>query len=336
VTGISGRLAVGATALAGLVVLTGCGAQHPGAAAFVGSTRISASDLTARVDRGLANPQAKAQLGGDRPAFERRMLTQLIDEKVIQAAAKDEGVTVTQGQVDARLSQYAAQAGGRKQLEQQAAQGGVSPTDLPGFVRDIVLTDAIGDKLVANAPVPQAQLQALYKSNIDQFDQVRSAHILVKDKATADRILAAVKAKPSTFADFARRYSIDTSNKNNGGLLPFTGRSGFVKPFSDAIFAAKPGSFVEVHSQFGWHVVHVLERRTTTLAQATPALRRQALASQRQTLLDKLLTDTAKRLNIRVSPRFGRWNPKTLQVDPPTNSLSTPVPSGGGGASPSG
>lgn len=326
---ISRRTRLGVTALAGMLVLTGCGDRAPGAAAFVGQTRITVAALTDRVDRSLADPQAKSKLGADRAAFERRQLGQLIDHEIIAVAAKDQKVTVTEGQVDQRIAQYAQQAGGRKQLDQQAAQNGISPRDIRGFVRDLVLTDAIGDKLVANQPVPEAQLRSLYDMNRDQYDQVRSAHILVKDKPTADRILATVKANPSTFADQARRFSIDPGSKDKGGELPFTGRGGFVKPFSDAIFGAKPGSFLEVHTEFGWHVIHVLERRTTTLAQAAPDLRRQALREEMGKRVERLLGETAKRLGVTVSPRFGRWNPKTLQVDPPADSLSSPAPSGG-------
>lgn len=335
-TPISRRL--GLTTLAGALLLTGCGSQHPGAAAVVGKTRIPVTQLSERVDRSLADPQAKQRLAADRPGFERRQLSQLIDHVLITVTAKDQGVTVSEGDVDKRLGQYAEQAGGRKQLELQAAQNGIASADLRGFVRDLVLTDAIGDKLVAGVAVPEKQLSSLYAAARDQYDQVRSAHILVKDKAAADRILAAVKANPASFSDQARRYSTDTSNKDKGGELPPTGRGGFVKEFSDAIFSARPGSFVEVHTQYGWHVVHVLEHRTTTLAEATPDLRRQALREEMGKRVQQLLAETAGRLGVRVSPRFGRWNPKTLVVDPPENSLSSPAPSGGsspgGSASP--
>lgn len=329
----SRRLGIGAMALGCALALAGCGDQHPGAAAIVGKTRISATELGDRVTRSLADPKAQSQLGADRPKFQRRVLSQLIDHDIIAAAAKDKGVTVSDGEVDKRLGQYAEQAGGLKALQTQAAQNGIAAQDLRGFVRDIVLTDAIADKLVADVPVPDAQLQAAYNANRDQYDQVHSAHILVKDKATADRILATVKAAPAMFADQAKRFSTDTGSKDKGGDLPFTGRGGFVKPFSDAIFAAKPGAFVEVKSEFGWHVIHVLERRTTTPAQAAPALRRQVLKDERTKRLQQLLTDTAKRIGITVSPRFGKWNPKTGQVDPPDNSLSRPA---SGNPSPSG
>ncbi len=328
-TSISRGFRIGVAGLAAALALAGCGDKHPGAAAFVGKTRISTTDLTERVTRSLADPQAKTKLGTDRAGFERRTLSQLIDHDIIAVAAKDKGVSVTEGDVDTRFGQYATQAGGRKALEQQAAQNGIAPQDLRGFVRDLVLTDALGDKLVADVPVPDAALQSAYNANRDQYDQVHSAHVLVKDKATADRILAAVKASPDSFADQAKRFSIDPGSKDKGGDLPFTGRGGFVKPFSDAAFGAKPGSFVEVKTEFGWHVIHVLERRTTTLAQAAPDLRRQVLRDQRNQRVQQLLTETAKRLDIRVSPRFGTWNAKTGQVDPPKDTLSSPVPSGG-------
>ncbi len=339
-TRTSRRHALGALALAGALGLSACGAQqHAGAAATVGDTRISSDQLRALVDRSLANPQAKQRLGADRATFERRELGQLIDRAIVAAAARKLRVSVTAGEVDARIQQFVQQAGSRQALEQQAEQSGVAKRDITAFVRDLVLSDKIADKLIKDQPVPTAKLEALYKQNADAFNQVHSAHILVKVKATADTILAQVKAAPSRFAALAAQYSIDTSNKAKGGDLGFAPRSQFVKPFADAIFAAKPGSFVEVQTQFGWHVIHVLERKTTTLAEATPQLRQQALKDVRATKLRELFSSTAKKLGVSVSPRYGSWNAKTGQVDPPKNKLSSPTgapqQSGSGGGQPS-
>jgi parvulin-like peptidyl-prolyl isomerase len=156
--------------------------------------------------------------------------------------------------------------------------------------------------------VSQSELQAAYNAAIDTYDQVHSAHILVKDKATADSILAQVRQDPSQFATLAAKDSIDTSNKDKGGDLGFAGRGQFVSAFSNAIFAAKPGSFIEVHTKFGWHVVHVIAHKVVTLAQATPALKANLLKPTRDQLQAKALATEAKKLGVHVNPRYGRWD----------------------------
>jgi len=323
-------VAVGLAAL----VLTGCGKDpvRSGAAATVGQTRITTAELAGLVNRGLKDPQAQQQLGADKPKFQRDALGRLIRHEVLAEAAREQHVTASPGAVDAKLASFEQQAGGHPQLLQQAAQGGISEQDLRPFITDLVLGDAIGDKLTASVEVPASAIEALYKQNAAQYDQVHAAHILVGTKAKADQILAEVKADPSKFAALAAANSTDTSNKDKGGDLGFAGRGAFVKEFEAAVFAAKPGDIVEVHTQFGFHVVRILDRRTTTLEQATPDLRRGALQKQRDQLVGELLTKVATKLRIKVNPRFGRWDARQLAVVDASGpgSVSSPAAPAGG------
>lgn len=324
-----------------LLTLAGCGNSpvRAGAAATVGSARITTTELAGFVTRGLANPQAQQQLGADRAAFQRQTLARLIDHDILAVAASEQHVTVTAGQIGAQLAQFQQQAGGAQQLEAQAAQNGIAPQDLLRFVRDVALNDALGAKLTAGVEVPQAQLEALYKQHAAQYDQVHTAHILVASKALAETILAKVRKDPASFAALAAQFSIDTSNKNKGGDLGFAGRGQFVKPFDDAVFAAKPGSFLLVKTQFGYHVVHVIARRITTLAQATPELRSQALQPQRDAAVAALLSKVARQLGVKVNPRFGQWDATkgaVVAIPINANSVSSPAPSPGGQTPPAG
>lgn len=317
-----------AVALAVVAGVTGCDTR-PGAAAVVGGKQISTQTLQDAVNSALSNQQARAQLGGDRAGFTRTELGRLINNRIIAAAAAAHHVTVSTPEIDAQFNQFAQQAGGIPQLYQQAAQGGVPRADLRDFIRFYVMNQKLGDALVANVPVSQAELQAAYNANIDQYDQVHSAHILVKDKATADMLLAKVKSDPSKFAALAAQYSIDTGSKAKGGDLGFAGRGQFVKPFSDAIFAAKPGSFIEVHSKFGWHVVHVISRKVTPLSQAAPQLKATLLKTTRDKLLSQALSDEAKKLGVHVNPRYGRWDSVhgAVVATNPKQDISSPSPS---------
>jgi parvulin-like peptidyl-prolyl isomerase len=307
---------VASTGLA-VLLLSGCGSGsvRPGAAALVGEQRITVDTLQEVVERGLADPQAEESLGQDRSAFQRQVLSRLVNREVLQAAAEREGVTVDDGDVDAQLADFADQAGGEEALEAQAAQNGIAPQDLQPFLRDVVLEQALGDELTKDEEVPQEQLQGLYQQNIAQYDRVRSRHILVEDEAQARSLLAQVREDPSRFADLAAEFSIDTSNKDQGGDLGSQGKGQFVPEFEALLFSAEPGTYDVVQTQFGWHVVNVLERETTSLQEATPELRRAALQEQRARATGELLRDVAGDLGITVNPRFGRWDPETGSIE---------------------
>ena len=323
------RLPLAAAAIVVAVAgLSGC-TTSPGAAAIVGGSRISAETLQATVNRALADPAAQQQLGQDRAGFVRNELSRLITNVIVARAASDQHVTVSNADIDKELDNLAQQAGGQQQLVQAASASGVPKQDLRTFIRYFVMQQKLGDSLAANVDVSDAELQAEYQKNIDKYDQVDSAHILLKTKAQADQVLAQVQKNPSSFASLAARLSLDAGSKSNGGALGLQPHSQFVKPFADAIFAAKPGTFIEVHSQFGWHVVHVIAHKTTTLAEVAPELKASLLGPKRQALVQKELSSVAKRLGVHVNPRYGRWDVASDKVVavPDKNGLSSPAPS---------
>ena len=328
VTRLARLLAV--ASVAGLV-LTGCGdgTVRAGAAATVGGERITTTALDKVVSRGLADPGAQQTLGADRPTFERAVLRRLIGHLILVEAAKKEHVTVTGGEIVAAHDRIATQLGGDASLNTEALKNGISLKDLAQTIADIAVRDALSDKLTASVEVPDAALEQAYQQNIAQYDQVHSAHILVATEAKAKEILAAVKAEPTRFAEFAAKFSTDTQSKDKGGDLGFQGRGALEKSFENAIFTNPAGSFVIAHTQFGFHVIHVIERKTTTLDQAKADLRRNLLGQQRTTAVQVLLLKTAKKIGVHVNPRFGTWDPRAqdvVEIKPGPDSVTTTHP----------
>ncbi|MCU1593125.1 MAG: hypothetical protein JWO12_517 [Frankiales bacterium] len=304
----------GSTAL----VLTGCGdgTVRTGAAATVGSERITTTQLEQVVSRGTASDLGKKAFETDKVGLERSALARLIERDLLTTAAdsKHEEVHVDGAAIDAAYDAYVAQAQGEKQLEDAAAQAGIAKSDLRTAIGDFALRDAVADKLTADIAVPDSALKAAYQSNLAQFDQVNSAHILVASQKQAESLLAQVQADPTQFAALAAKYSSDTSNKDNGGALGFQGRGALEKPFETAIFNGKPGTFVLAHTSFGWHVIHIIEHKTTTFEQARAQLRRGLLDQQRQVALGAYLQKLTKELGVHVNPRFGTWDPVNQSV----------------------
>lgn len=332
------RLALAAGAA--LLLLTACGDSgeaRPGAAAVVGGTTISADQLSGLIERGLADPQAESALGADRAEFQRQALSRLINAEVLEQTAADNGVTVTDGDVAAQRKLFEERAGGPEALVAQAAQSGIAEEDLDFFLRSVVLDQELAATLTEDVDVPDEELRALYTQNLAQYDRVRSRHILLEDEATARQVLADVTADRSRFEALAAELSIDTSNKDDGGELGLAGAGQFVPEFENAIFGAEEGELVLVQTQFGWHVIEVQERQTTTFEEAEPDLRRASLGEEGQRRVSEALQATAERLDVTVNPRFGTWDPQTGTVvasDGPSGAVS-PAPGDGttGGSS---
>ena len=307
--------------VAGIAALTvsGCGSGtvRAGAAAVVGSDRITTSTVRDVVARGLVDPQAQQSAGADRTAFERSVLGRLIDHVLVVKAAEKAGVSVSGAEIDGAQDRIAQQLGGVAALKAEAAKAGIAPGDLRQTITDIALRDNLGDQLTASIDVPDTALRAAYQQGIAEYDKVDSAHILVTTQAQATSILATVTKDPAQFAALAAQFSQDASNKARGGELGFQGRGALEKPFENAIFDNKPGSFVIAKTRFGFHVIKVIARKTVTFEQAKGDLRRGLLGQQRTTAVQALLQRTAMELGVSVNPRFGAWDAATLAVIAP-------------------
>lgn len=84
--------------------------------------------------------------------------------------------------------------------------------------------------------------------------QVRASHILVKDKALADRIYAELKSGAS-FSALAHRYSTCPS-RSKGGDLGFFGEGQIVKEFEREAFRLPSGGISRpVRTKFGYHII---------------------------------------------------------------------------------
>ena len=93
-------------------------------------------------------------------------------------------------------------------------------------------------------------------------EEVHARHILVDSEAEAKKIIAQLKGG-GDFAALAKQYSKDPSGAQQGGDLGFFKKDEMVPEFATAAFALQPGqvSPEPVHSQFGWHVILLVERR---------------------------------------------------------------------------
>ncbi len=120
------------------------------------------------------------------------------------------------------------------------------------------------------------------------------------------------------FAELARTQSDDTGSAERGGDLGWVSPGMLVPPFEQAMNALKPNEVsAPVKTQFGWHLVQVLERRQ---AQATPDAAR---ARTREALLRRR-SDEEWELALRRLRDEAYVEVRLSTTDPPAGPSSTP------------
>lgn len=117
-----------------------------------------------------------------------------------------------------------------------------------------------------SAQVTEEALQKRYATFAAEqtgHEEVHAMHILVETEEQAKSVIAALD-KGGDFAALAKEHSTDPGGADGGDLGWFSAEQ-MVPEFSQAAFALKPGTYSKepVKSQFGWHVIRLLEKRTT-------------------------------------------------------------------------
>jgi peptidyl-prolyl cis-trans isomerase C len=107
-------------------------------------------------------------------------------------------------------------------------------------------------------------LHKVYDEAVKQMgneEEVHARHILVATEDEAKAIEAEVK-KGTDFATLAKEKSKDPGAADGGDLGYFT-KDQMVPEFSDAAFKLDKGQISDpVHTQFGWHIIKVEDKRT--------------------------------------------------------------------------
>ena len=126
------------------------------------------------------------------------------------------------------------------------------------------LISGIAIEAIAKQAVTEEALQAAYDARFKDAKpqtEYNAAHILVATQEEADKLKAELAAG-ADFAELAKANSTDTGSGANGGDLGWFGLGTMVKPFEDAVVAAKVGEVTgPVKSKFGYHLILVKETR---------------------------------------------------------------------------
>jgi parvulin-like peptidyl-prolyl isomerase len=292
----------------------------PAPAASVGETDITdeqlAHDTKLFTFLAALNQQ---QCGGPPPQGEtqeavcsRFTLGNMIQGELVDRYASQHDITVKASEVDdilANLDEQLTAEAVDAELEKQ----GLTRTDLEGLANQVLLFQAV-QTAVAEQELGDEQLQQIYDEQILQFTTIEALHILVDTEAEAADVYQQVTAPGATrktFEDLAKQVSTDTASGANGGSLGQAVASTYVPEFGEAAVALEPGQISEpVQSEFGWHVIYLVDKQVTPFEEA----KTQLLSGEQGTLFNAWMQGEAESLGVEVNPAWGRFDAETMTV----------------------
>lgn len=258
--------------------------------AVVGETPILASRVEEELNLALAELQRSGRPlptdSAEIAAYRRDIVRRLIDDELLlQQAARDTTVKVTEQQVqsaaDAAIRQTRGQFQSETEYRRQLQLAGLgTPEEYRRYISEQVRRDLLKQQLIQGlrqrqeirtVPPTEQEIRAYYEETRAQQPRrpatVSFRAVLVRPQSTpaaravtraeADSVLAELRGG-ADFATVARRVSDDPGTREEGGDLGWFRRGRMVPEFEAAAFRLRPGQISDVvASPFGFHIIQV-------------------------------------------------------------------------------
>jgi peptidyl-prolyl cis-trans isomerase SurA len=252
------------------------------------------------------------------PQLEKKVLDQLVDNKVLLARAKLDTIFVTDEELEQFAEQHLTSLQASQNMDRESmakaikAQMGIGIEDFKKKLKSQrkeqgILQKVKGKYVGLVSPTPK-EVQAFYKEYQDslpkQYDCLKLSHIQLKIRpsqvamdSARDQSLEILKKLDlgSTFESLVSEYSQDESSKFNGGDLGYFYKGSLEPEFERAAFRLDQGMYsaYPVKTKKGYHIIKLLSRKDNEIRTAHILIRTEPnLADSNRTLtLAKKLYD---------------------------------------------
>jgi foldase protein PrsA len=294
---------------------------------------------TARGQPAPTDVTLRAQCRQQNEALVQQTMATLIQNVWIEKEAKDQGVSVSDAEVERQLATTKRQSfPTARAYARFLRQSGMTEDDVFERIRTQVLTQKLTRKIQNSAaPVTDAQIQSYYERNQQQFavPERRDVElILTRTEAQANAAKSAVQGGTS-WAAATRQYSTDAASKATGGVLKGVSGGQQDRAFDQAAFTARKGVIVgPVRGQFGWYVLRVTgitPARQTSLADARAQIRALLQQQGQQTKMSTFIRDFQDTWRGKTNCRQGFVVQLCKNAPAPrtTSTAATPPPASG-------
>ncbi len=210
----------------------------------------------------------------------------------------------------------------------------VPKSALPSVAQDSIFNLKTGQFY---GPYKDNEMYKITKVVAEKFmpDSVKARHLLIpfagsraasmettqteeQAKATADSLLTVIKGNRSKFVDLLD-FSVDKVSNENEGVLDWYAYNAMVPEFRDYTFENKKGDMGVVKTDFGFHVIEILDQKSQSRVVKVATLAQKIVPSE--TTIDNVFSTTSNFEYALQSKDFNEAA-KTAGVDvKPVNSL---------------
>ena len=214
------------------------------------------------------------------------ILEELLLQKLMLNQAEMDSITVTDEQVEAELNRriqwFVNRFGSQEKME---AQFGKSMSEIKEEVReaskDNMLQEQVQAKIMENVVVTPQEVKDFYNNipkdslptispSYEIVQIVKRPPVSIDEKLQVKDRLYQIRKRildgESSFSTMAVLYSEDPGSARQGGELGFAGKGVYATEFENVAFNLRDGEISDVvETQFGFHIIQLIERRGETI-----------------------------------------------------------------------
>jgi peptidyl-prolyl cis-trans isomerase C len=315
-----------------LVAVVGCSPAEPVANVESPSKKVAifeGGEVTLGEVQEFARLSGMGELSPESPQYEAiiaQIMPQLVEIEIAKAYAQEQGITVSEQEVNEEMEvlkdQVAQQAQAQAQgqdVDRDAAfegalqQAGLTEEQLRQQIREQLPVQEVQERVAGTAGPSQEEVERFYEENkAAQFTtpQTRCArHILFnKDQREQAEEVKGQLEDGGDFAQLAKEFSQDPGSAEQGGDLGCLGRGETVPDFEDAVFGAEQGEILgPVETEFGYHVIEVTDIReeaTQPLSEVETQIRDQLTTEAQAEEFTAWLQRQKEQRNVKYLPGY--------------------------------
>lgn len=249
-----------------------------GVAATINDTNLTEDTVTKqimsmRTSYGYTKDKDWAQYLVDNDLTPKKYRKQLIDsyaqQILLQQAQKENGVTVSDKEVEKAWKDACKSAGGAKTFKKTLKTYGYTEDTYKDSLKESLAQQKLKDAVAPTSKPKDSEIVDYINENLSKYnDARRSSNILIKvDSDASDEDKAAAKAKAQecldkinsgelSFEDAVEQYSDDTGSKEKKGDVGWDKLTTFVDSYQAALEGLNKGDVSGVvESTYGYHII---------------------------------------------------------------------------------
>ena len=215
-----------------------------------------------------------------------RILEDLLLQKLMLNQAEMDSITVTDDQVETQMDQriryFVTRLGSQEKLEEQFGKSmSEIKEEVRQAVKDQMLQEQVQAKIMQNVVVTPKEVKDFFNGipndslpmiqpEYEIVQIVKRPPVSIDEKLQVKDRLYQIRKRilegESSFSTMAVLYSEDPGSARQGGELGFAGKGVYATEFENVAFNLHDGEISDVvETQFGFHIIQLIERRGETV-----------------------------------------------------------------------